>query len=389
MRALRRKRRDGVIKGSARVGVRTKDLILRLRPGDVAVIDHEDLDRVSAEGLVERGTAAVVNASRSVSGRYPNDGPLVLARAGIPLVDAVGPEVLERLRDGDEVRIEGGSVFRGADLVASGLLLDAPALERMFAAAQGTVGEELEKFVGNTLEYLRREGDLILQGVGVPEVDTRLAGRHALVVVRGYDYRQDLAVLRGYIAEMRPVIVAVDGAADALLEEGLRPHLIVGDMDSVSTTALTCGAELVVHAYPDGRAPGIERIEGLGLNAKVFRSGGTSEDIALLLAYERGAEQIVAVGTHFNLVEFLDKGRGGMASTFLVRLKVGTKLVDAKGVSRLYRSQVRTRDLVLLVLAALAAMLVITWMSEPMRLFAHSLVRRLKDVWFDVKRVLP
>ncbi|MBI4729227.1 MAG: hypothetical protein HY775_06945, partial [Acidobacteria bacterium] len=254
-----RRRGDGAVEGPARVDRRTKDLARRLAPGEIAVIAHADLDRVSAETLVERGAAAVVNADPSISGRYPNEGPLVLAKAGIPLIDHVGAEAFERIAEGDVLRVEGDRVFRRGECVATGELLEADLLDRRLSAAEGSIGEELERFVRNTMDYLSRERDLILQGVGIPEIATSLGGRHALVVVRGYDYKRDLRALRGYISEMRPAVVAVDGAADALLEEGFRPDLIVGDMDSVSTDALICGAELVVHAYPDGRAPGMDR----------------------------------------------------------------------------------------------------------------------------------
>jgi uncharacterized membrane-anchored protein len=237
------------------------------------------------------------------------------------------------------------------------------------------------------MEYLEAERALVLEGKGLPQLDTKLEGRDVLVVVRGPDYKRDLQALRGYIGDVRPILVAVDGAADALLEEGLKPHLIVGDMDSISTPALTCGAEIVVHAYPDGRAPGLDRLRGLGLDAKVMRSSGTSEDIALLLAYEKGADLIVAVGTHDNLVEFLDKSRGGMASTFLVRLRVGPKLVDAKRVNRLYRSQVRRFDLVLLVAAAFVAMVIAGAISPSVHLFVDQLKLYWRDTLFHVKHL--
>jgi uncharacterized membrane-anchored protein len=367
---------------------RTKNLLHRLRPGDVAIIDHTDLDLVSAEGLVERGALAVVNASTSITGRYPNAGPIVLARAGIPLLDGVGPELLDRVAEGDPVRIEGGNVL-AADgrLLASGVRLDGEEVERLVNAAAAGIGDEMERFVRNTMEYLEAERALVLEGKGLPQLDTKLEGRDVLVVVRGPDYKRDLQALRGYIGDVRPILVAVDGAADALLEEGLKPHLIVGDMDSISTPALTCGAEIVVHAYPDGRAPGLDRLRGLGVDAKVMRSSGTSEDIALLLAYEKGADLIVAVGTHDNLVEFLDKSRGGMASTFLVRLRVGPKLVDAKRVNRLYRSQVRRFDLVLLVAAAFVAMVIAGAISPSVHLFVDQLKLYWRDTLFHVKHL--
>jgi uncharacterized membrane-anchored protein len=206
------------------------------------------------------------------------------------------------------------------------------------------------------MEYLKQERDLLLDGVGVPAVETPIAGRHCLIVVRGYDYKADLDVLRPYIREFKPVLIGVDGGADALVEAGYTPDMIIGDMDSVSDDVLRCGAEVIVHAYPDGRAPGLARVNQLGVAALTFPAAATSEDLALLLADEKGASLIVAVGTHWTLVEFLDKGRAGMASTFLTRLKVGGKLVDAKGVSRLYRQTISGSSLLLLVLSALAAM---------------------------------
>lgn len=384
---MRKLRRPSQITGLARVDRRTKDLIRRLSPGEVAVIDHEDLDQVSAEGLVERRAAAVINASASISGRYPNVGPLILARAGIPLIDCAGKQVMEVVREGDALRVDGGRVYSGDETVAVGELLEPEEIQRRVDAARETMGAELERFVANTLSYLERERDVILHGEGVPVTRTNFEGRHAMIVVRGTDYKDDLRTLRSYVTDMRPLLIAVDGAADALLEEGFKPDMIIGDMDSVSSTALTCGAELVVHSYPDGRAPGLERVHGLGLEAITFATSGTSEDIAMLLAYERGAELLVAVGAHASLTEFLDKGRGGMASTFLVRLKVGSRLVDAKGVSRLYRKEISRGLLLLLVASAFLVMILALSMSDGARLFLTNLGERFSDLWFRIKHL--
>ena len=359
--------------GLARVDRRTKHLLLRIQPGEIAIIDHADLDRVAAEGLIEAGVAAVVNASRSVTGRYPNVGPLLIAAAGIPLVDDVGPDVLDEVGEGQLLRVEGDEVLAGGRCLAKGVRQSLRSLEEDVEAAKLAMGEELERFATNTLAYLREEQHLLTDSPDLPELRTRIKGRHVLVVVRGLDYREDLAALRSYTREMRPVLVAVDGGADALLEAGHRPDLIIGDFDSISNEALSSGAELVVHAYPGGRAPGAERLDDLGLPYVVFEAAGTSEDIALLLAFEKGAELIVAVGTHASMVEFLDKGRDGMASTFLVRLKVGPILVDAKGVNRLYQSRVHKRDLVFLFASALVTMLVLTAVAQPLRDFFHGI----------------
>ena len=269
----------------------------------------------------------------------------------------------------------------GDELVARGLFLDGDALTEALELAHSAMGEELERFVRNTMEYLASERDLVVSGFGIPDLDTQIEGKPVVVVVRGNEYRKDLQAIRGYINEMRPVLVAVDGAADAMLDEGLRPNIIIGDMDSVSTSALTCGAEIVVHAYPDGRAPGEERVRAIGIEPRILCSAGTSEDIALLMSYEKKADLIVAVGAHDNLVEFLDKGRAGMASTFVVRLKVGPKLVDAKGVNRLYQPQVKVRYVVLLVGSALVAFAVAVFTVSPgLRLFLRLLLDRIKDL---------
>src|SRR6266536_2128260 len=354
---LRRSRGGlGGVSGVARVDRRTKRLVGRLNPGDIAIIDHVDLDRVAAESLVAAKVAGVVNAQPSISGRYPNLGPDLLVASGIPLLDNVGNQVFAAVKEGTRVRLDGDTLFVGEQPVATGSEQDVGSITAQMAEAKSGLATQLEAFAANTMEYMKRERALLLDGVGVPDVRTKFENRHVLVVVRGYDYKEDLAALRHYIREYKPLLVGVDGGADALREAGYKPDMIVGDMDSVSDEVLEIGAEVVVHAYPDGRAPGLARVQDLGIDAVTFPALGTSEDIAMLLADEKGASLIVAVGTHATLVEFLDKGRGGMASTFLTRLRLGGKLVDAKGVSRLYRHTMSGSSLLLLVLSAIAAM---------------------------------
>jgi uncharacterized membrane-anchored protein len=367
------RRPAGEIVGLARVDRRTKNLVKRLQPGDVAVVDHDDLDRVAAENLVLAKVVAVINAGRFMTGRYPNVGPLLLAAAGIVLIDEVGPELMEAVAEGDIIRVDGDRVLRGDVVVAKGRPHTLQSLETQLDAAKQAIGRELERFAENTLEYLRREGHLLTDSPKLPELRTDLRGRHVLLVVRGFDYREDLSILRAYIKEVRPVLVGVDGGADALLEHRMKPDVIIGDFDSVSDRAIQSGAQLVVHAYPGGTAPGAARLARLGCTFSVYEGAGTSEDIAMLLAYEKGAELIVAVGAHASMVEFLDKGRQGMASTFLTRLKVGPILVDAKGVSRLYQSRVRKRDMAFLVGAAIVAMVVMVLVSEPLRFLVRVL----------------
>ncbi|MCU1345233.1 MAG: hypothetical protein JWL70_1499 [Acidimicrobiia bacterium] len=363
------------IVGRARVGRRTKELINRLQPGDVAVIDHVDLDRVAADALVEAGVVAVLNASPSSTGRYPNLGPVVLAEAGVVLIDGLGPQLLDIIADSAEITVLDAQVWCDGRLLAQGHRPSLSSSVAAFEEARRSMGAALEDFATNTLDRLRSETHLAIGPVEIPDLGIDFRGRHALVVVRGVDYRDDLIALKrgGYMRDMRPVLIGVDGGADALVEAGYRPHLIVGDFDSVSEATLRCGARLVVHAYGDGRAPGAARLDLLGLPYVTMPVNGTSEDIALLMAFEGGAELIVAVGTHNSMEEFLDTGRAGMASTFLVRLKVGRILIDAKGVSRLYQPRVSTRDVVMLILTFVVLLITLLLLNDPLRLWLRSL----------------
>ncbi|MCL1890600.1 MAG: putative cytokinetic ring protein SteA [Coriobacteriia bacterium] len=371
------------IQGTAQKGLKTKDLIKRLAPDDIAVINHVDIDRVSADGLVATGVRAVINADKSTSGRYPNVGPQIIVDAGIVLLDAVGPELFDVIDDGDSIRIEGNKVYRVRseqndekyddasdtkdEALASGVVLDTESITASFAAAEERVNTELEQFVKNTAQYLEKQSVSLIYDPWIPTIDTPIKGRHALVVARGYDYQRDIQILVPYIRDAKPVLIAVDGGADALLENGFKPDIILGDMDSVTDKALRCGAEIIAHAYEDETCPSKKRLDELGIEAKVWPLAGTSEDLGLLLAWEKKADLIVALGTHSNLVEYLDKGRSGMASSFLVRLKVGTKLVDAKGVSKLYRAAPPMWQMFVVLLAALLVIITVIALSEPIR----------------------
>lgn len=363
------------INAVARVDRKTKNLAPRLAAGEVAVINHADLDQVAAETLVDANPVAVINAAPCSTGRYPNLGPLLLCQAGILVIDDVGDEVMSSISDGATVSINGGTVAVEGEVVAKGTVQDHDSVVSAIDRAQANISEALEQFAENTADYMQREIALLTGEVEIPETRTKFTGRHVLIVVRGIDYKEDLNLLRrsGYLKDMRPVLVAVDGGADALMAIGEIPDVIIGDFDSVSEQTLRCGAELIVHGYTDGRAPGAKRLEKMGLDYIVYSSPGTSEDIAMLLAYENGAELMVAVGSHNSMVEFLDKGRAGMASTFLVRMKVGSSLVDAKGVSRLYHHTVRTRDMLLLSGASIFTFGVVLSLSEPVRLVLRAL----------------
>ncbi len=366
--------------GTAKLDRRTKNLVHRLGPDDVAVIDHTDLDRVSAEELLESGVRVVVNVAPSQSGRFPNPGPLLLVRGGVRLIDAPGAALFDDLSEGERVTVRGSSVFRNGSCLAIGRTLDAELLGRTLAEQRGRVTEALEDFADNTLRYLRDEGRLLSGGIEFPPLETRFRDRHALVVARGPGYKRDLRIVRPYVRDFKPVLVAVDGGADALIEGGYSPDVIVGDMDSVSDRALRSKAEKIVHAYAGGDAPGAERLAGLGVEYHVVSAPGISEDIALLLAFEKGAELIVAVGTHFNLLEFLERNRAGMSSTFVTRLKVGEILIDAKGVSRLVSRRVGIWPFVAFLLAGLTALVVAVLASEPLRRLISLLFQRMRDL---------
>jgi uncharacterized membrane-anchored protein len=366
--------------GHARLDRRTKNLVRRLKSDDIAIIDHTDLDRVSAEELVESGVRVVVNVAESQSGRFPNPGPLTLVRGGVRLIEVPDLDLFQQVHEGELLTVRGAGLYRNGTCLATGRVLDARELERTLADQRSRVTEALEAFADNTMRYLREEGKLLAEGIEFPQLSTRFRDRHALVVARGPGYKRDLRMVKPYIRDFKPVLIAVDGAADALVEAGYKPDVIVGDMDSVSDDALACGAEVIVHAYREGQAPGAERAERLGLPYQVVPVTGISEDVALLLAYEKGAALIVAVGTHFNLIEFLERNRAGMSSTFITRLKVGEILIDAKGVSRLASRQVGIWPLVVFTLAGLAAIGVAIAVSPALRHVFEYLSERLLDL---------
>jgi uncharacterized membrane-anchored protein len=382
LRPSRNGRRDGAaVHGAARLGRRTKDLVKKLGPQDVAVIDHRNLDRIAAEELAGCGVRAVLNVSPSSDGSYPNAGPLTLVRAGVPLVDVNDPSLFERVADGDVLRIERGRVFRGEELICAGRLLEVDELARDLDEQRRRIDRALHDFTENTMSHIREEGALLSGTIDFPETRTSFRDRHVLIVVRGTDHLKDLRALRAYIRDVRPVLVGVDGGADAIVKEGMRPDVVLGDMDSAREQALRSGAELIVHGYPDGSAPGSDRLRELGLEFTVVPAAGTSQDVAMLLASEKGASLIVSVGAHFNLVEFLDKQRSGMSSTFLTRLRIGEILVDAKGVSRLYNPGLSLRHMALF-MGAFAILLTIVVLTTP------ALANLADLLWLKLKVLL-
>jgi uncharacterized membrane-anchored protein len=359
MATLRRSRKRPALPGLlgvARVDAQTRDLAKRLRPGEIAVIDHLDLDKVTAEALVASGVTAIVNASPSCSGRYPNLGPEVVVGAGVILLDRVGPEIMRLAEDGERLRLDGDTIFRGEVPIAAGSLATPASVHAAMETARTGLRVQLEAFTANAAEHLRRERDLLLDGAGIPATQTAVDGRPVLVVVAGSCWEEDVTALRHWIREMQPVLIGVDEGADALLHLGHRPDIVVGELDSVSDLALTCGAELVLHVARDGRAPALHRLEELGAEHSVFRATGTGEDLALLLADAGGATFVALAGSHTTLTEFIDHGRAQMPGAFLVRLRLGSKLVDARTVAAVHQRRASVWPLVLLMVLAVAGL---------------------------------
>lgn len=346
----RRERRSG---GLARIG-----------PGDIAVLNQTDMDRRTADALVSADVAGVVNAAKSISGRFPNLGPEVLLAAGIPLVDDIGIEALHRIPDGKMIRIDGGSVYVSEELVASGTEQTVDSVADQMIEAKAGMSAQLEAFSANTMEFLRSERLLVLDGVGVPDIGVSMANRHALVIAPGPEHAAELRRLRRYIREYRPVLLGVDEGADTLCAAGYTPDLVVGDPESMASQTLRCGAIVVLPAHGDGHAPGLERIQDLGIPSVAFSSTGNAEDLALLLADAHGAELVVTVGSHATLHEFLDRGRSGsIPSTFLTRLRLGGKLVDSNAVASLHRGRTSAGSVLLLIVSALLVLLVALFAS--------------------------
>ena len=347
------------LSGIARVDRNTCRLLRRVSHGDIVVIDELDLDRITADVLVAAGVLAVINASPSISGRYPNLGPEVLVANGIVLIDDAGQEIFKKIKDGSKIRLDEGVVYSGEKQLATGHELAAAEISDKMIAAKNGLAAHLEAFSGNTIEFIRTESPLLIDGIGVPEIDLDLTDRHVVVVADGPDHVADLKNLKPFIKEYAPILVGVGAGADSLTKAGYRPDLIVGDPEDITASTLKCGAEVVLPADPDGHARGLERIQDLGIGAMTFPASGGPADLALLLADHHGASMIVTVGSAASLDEFFDRSRrDSNPATFLIRLKAGPKLVDAKAVATLYRSRVSGGAIALLVLAALIAIVV-------------------------------
>lgn len=371
-----RKTWDEPLIGQAVVDVKTKKLIQRIGQGQMAVIAHENIDEMAARGFIEKKVKAIINTLPTMNGLYPTTGPRLIQQAGIPIYQ-VDPQYFPSFKEGEIITINQETLHHLEYNIPAERFNESHR-ETYLQLAYENMGDELNRFIDNTLAYAQLEKDFVLKPLPIPPIQTSIAGRHVVVVVRGCGYKEDLYAIRSYIDDYRPVLIGVDGGADALLEYGLMPDIIIGDMDSVSDDALLMGSEIIVHAYPDGRAPGLERMNRLGVKASVLPAPGTSEDVAMLLAYDKRAELIVTLGTHTHMIDFLEKGRKGMSSTMLVRMKIGPKLIDAKGVSKLYRAKADWKAISAIGLAAAVPMLSMMFVHSGFRNMVHML-------WFNIK----
>ncbi|WP_353892361.1 putative cytokinetic ring protein SteA [Proteinivorax hydrogeniformans] len=361
-------------------GKKTKDLIPELSAGDVALIDHKDIDEMAAIGLAEKKVRGVINVNKSISGFYPNKGPEILIKKGILLWDDAPRKLWDKLKYGQKIEVENNIIKEfNVNLQQP---IDSEKLAKLLEGAERNFNNVLDAFIENTLDYAKKEKKLVTGNLSVPDIKTRIKGKPVVVVVRGKNYKEDLAAMENYIKEVKPVLIAVDGGADALLNHRLKPHIIVGDMDSVSDNGLKMADEVIAHGFPDGRVPASQRLQELGINYKTVFAPGTSEDIALLMAYQHQAEILIALGTHSNMIDFLEKGRKGMASTFLVRLKVGPKLIDAKGVSSLYSRPVKARSILGLIAALLLPFFVLILYSQTIQQILKLFLMRLRYTFF-------
>lgn len=369
--------------GTARVDRRTQALLSRLRPGDIAVLDHLDLDRATAQALVDAEVAAVVNASACISGRYPNLGPEVLTDAGVLILDRT--EAALQIKDGTRVRIHEDVVWIGEEPVAHGRELDGDAVRRQLEQAREQMVVQLETLTHNSTEFLRREQDLLLHGRGLPGVGVAIEGRPVVVVVDGADVATELRAIRRFVAERRPVLIGVDRGADALVAAGLTPDIVVVDVhgedrNRAKGSVLKTAREVVVRLERGAPMP-VENFERMGVRPQRLETSATAEDAALLLAHAHGASVIVGVGLHATITDFLDRQRAGLASTYLTRLSVGDLLVDASAVPTLYSGRVRPRHVFLVLLLGLVALAVAVSVTPVGQDWADAAIAWVGERW--------
>ena len=372
----------GVV-GTARVERRARDLPSRIQPGDIAVVDHVDMDRRTAQGLVDAGAVAVLDAAAIITGRYPNLGPQTLVGSGLQVVDSLGPALLAAVHDGARVRLHDGVVYVEDVEVARGRVLDEELVAAEMATARAGLVNHLAALTHGSTELLRREEDLLLHGRGVPRLATRLEGRPVVVIAPGADLDADLAEVRAFVREQHPAVIAVGTAADAARAAGLRPDVVVVDAtdEQPSAAVLKAARDVVLHA-DGGAGTGLqEQLERLGVRPVRCATSLAPEDAALVVADAADPAVIVVVGMRASLEDMLDRQRPGLAGTYLTRLKTGPRLVEVAALRHLYSGRVRPWHLLLVLLAGLVALAAAVAVTPVGHEWADSLAATLSDLF--------
>lgn len=320
------------------------------------MVDIMDIDQRSAESLAHCNPRAVVNAQASISGRYPTGGPLVLADAGIAIIDNAGSEVMT-WRDGTDVTIEGGLITPLDGEAVQGTHLTREAIETAMESAADGMHVQLASFTANAMDVVAHDAGVLLDGKDIPQTGVSLDGKHVVVVAPGYHHVEQLAAIKRYVRERKPVFIAVGEAADVVASSSRPPTIILGNVESVSEKVLGSAKAIVVHD-PSAKEAGLNRVESLGLDHEASKATIASADLAVLMAAAGGASVIVTVGMDTRLLDFLEQGRSDMAGTFLARLQAGPAVVDASTLALVYRHRFSWLSLLALVLSGVAALAV-------------------------------
>lgn len=316
----------------------------KLGEGDIVFVDSPDMQRRLAEQIISHRPAAVVNLAPYSTGTLPTFGPHLLLDAGVPLFEAAGTEMRAKIRDGKKVTVSStGQITVGRKVAGQAQPVSRSEVDATFAQAQRGLVENMEAYFGNTIEFIHSEAALLIDGVGAPELGDVMADRKVVVVSPAPDTRQRLTELKNFMQEYTPVVIGVGSAADTLADMGYAPDIIVGDPTDVAAENLRSDARVILPADPDGYAPGLERIQDLGVGAMTFPAATDSPtDLAILLATFHDAEMIVTVGQPVELDRiFADSATtAGTPATepaaLLARLKAGRKIVDSSVITNLY-----------------------------------------------------
>lgn len=333
-----------MVEGIIKKGSKTKALIKYLNSNDIAVLNHNDIDELAAYALINSGISIILNTGLCMTGKYNSKGTSILIKNGIKLYEV--KVSYELFNDGDYVCIRDKDlIINKYNIFTNACTNVNEAYVRKYTELSNTnANKELINFINNTLSYANEEKDKILFETSYPNINIKIKGRDVLIVVRGSFCESDLMALKSYIEFYKPVIIGVDGGADLLINNGYVPDILIGDMDSVSDLGIYRSKEIILHAYKNGYCPCKDRVDKMNVKYKILSMLGTSEDIAMLMAYDMGAEQIVLLGGHKCMYDFMEKGRKGMGSTLLTRIKIGEKLIDFKGISKIFNMNLEANN---------------------------------------------